>query len=230
MGDERAELPRTSAREAGPAAEGQPAQGGRIPIVVAAAYTLFLAVLVPAYWDFYGPANFLWICDVALLLATAALWGQSRFLASMQLVAVLLPSLIWIADLLTRLLSGAFLTGWTHYMFRPDIPPLIRGLSLFHVWFSFLMLWAVWRLGYDGRAWLAQTAVTWVVLPVCYFFTDPVRGLNGVFGPGGGRPQTWVAPELWLALMMLVYPVCVYLPTHLVLRWLFRAPVPARPA
>jgi hypothetical protein len=187
------------------------------------AYTLFLAVLVPAYWDFYGPANFLWICDLALLISAAALWGQSRFLASMQLVAVLLPSLIWVADLLTRLATGRFLTGWTHYMFRADIPLFIRGLSLFHGWFPLLLLWAVGRLGYDGRGWQAQTVLTWAVLPVCYFFTAPVRGLNGVFGPGG-QPQTWVAPEVWLALMMLVYPACVYGPTHLVLRRVFRGP------
>ena len=60
-----------------------------------------------------------------------------------------------------------------------------------------------------------------MVLPFCYFFTDPGRRLNGVFGPGS-QPQTWVAPILWLGLMMLVYPLCVYGPTHLVLRRVFR--------
>lgn len=191
---------------------------GRIPLAVQVAFTLFMAVLVPCYWAYHGPANFLWICDLALLLTVVAFWTHSRLLVSMPLVAVLLPSLIWLADFLTHLLSGAFLTGWTRYMFRDDVPLHIRGLSLFHGWFPLLLLWAVWRLGYDGRGWVAQTVLTWVVLPICYFFTDPARALNGVFGPSGSRPQTWVAPGLWLALMMLVYPACVYLPTHLVLR------------
>jgi hypothetical protein len=78
------------------------------------------------------------------------------------------------------------------------------------------------QLGYDGRGWIAQTLLTWVVLPICFFFSDPVRALNGVFGPSGEHPQTWMAPGWWLMLMMLCYPVCVYLPSHLILRQLCR--------
>src|SRR5438876_11564943 len=58
----------------------------RIPAWVKIAYTVFVAVLVPEYLRFYGPANFLWFCDIALLLTVPALWLESRFLASMQLV------------------------------------------------------------------------------------------------------------------------------------------------
>jgi len=191
-------------------------------LLVKGSYTAFVAVLVPYYLSFYGPANFLWMCDIALLLTVAALWVESRFLASMQLIAVLLPSLIWLADFLTRLLTGHFLIRWTHYMFRPDVPMTIRALSLYHGWLPFLLLWAVRRLSYDKRAWIAQTLLTWAVLPVCFFFTDPVRALNGVFGSSGEHPQTWMAPGLWLALMMLAYPVCVYLPTHMVMCQVFR--------
>jgi hypothetical protein len=192
-----------------------------IPLPVKGAYTAFVAVLVPYYLSFYGPANFLWICDIALLLTVAALWLESRFLVSMQLVAVLLPSLVWLADFLARLTTGHFLTRWTHYMFRDDIPLTIRTLSLYHGWLPFLLLWAVRRLGYDRRGWIAQTLLTWAVLPICFFFTDPVRALNGVFGPSGEHPQTWMAPGLWLALMMVVYALCVYLPTHLAVRQVF---------
>ncbi len=193
-----------------------------IPLAVKLAYTVFVAILVPLYLRFYGPANFLWICDIALLLTVAVLWLDSRFLASMQLIAVLLPSTVWLADFLARLLTGQFLTGWTHYMFRSDVPLTIRGLSLFHAWLPGLLLWVVRRNGYDHRGWMAQTLLTWVVLPVCFLFTDPVRALNGVFGPSGRQPQTWMAPSLWFAQMMVVYPLGVYLPTHLVLLALFR--------
>jgi hypothetical protein len=200
-----------------------------IPLPIKVAYTAFLAVLVPSYLSFYGPANFLWLCDIALLLTAAALWLESRFLASMSLVAVLLPSLVWLADFLTRLATGHFLTRWTHYMFRADIPLLIRALSLYHGWLPFLLLWLVWHLGYDRRGWVAQTVLTWIVLPVCFFFTDPVRALNGVFGPSGQHPQTWVAPGVWLGLVMVAYPACVFWPTHLALCRLFRKR-PAKPA
>ncbi len=192
-----------------------------IALWVKLAYTAFVAVLVMYYVRFYGPANFLWLCDIALLVTVAALWLESRLLASMQLVAVLLPCLVWLADFLARLTTGYFLTRWTHYMFRPDFPLVIRALSLYHGWLPFLLLWTVRRLDYDGRGWIAQTLLTWAVLPVCFFFTDPVRALNGVFGPSGEHPQTWVTPGLWLLLMMVVYPVGVYLPTHLALRWFF---------
>ncbi len=203
---------------------GSPART-RIPWLVKAAYSLFLAFLVYHYLNYpkYGPANFLWFCDIALVATAAALWLESPFLASMQLVTVLLPSLAWLADLAARLTFGVFLTGWTHYMFRTDIPPLIRALSLYHAWLPFFLLWVVGRLGYDGRGWVAQSLLAWVVLPVCYAFTDPARALNGVFGPSGQHPQTWMPPLLWLALVMVGYPLGVFLPTHLLLRWiLFR--------
>jgi hypothetical protein len=196
----------------------------RIPLSVKVAYTAFVAFLVPWYWWFYGPANFLWFCDIALLATVVALWWESGLLASMQLVAVLLASLIWLADLVSRLATGVFLTGWTHYMFRADIPPIIRVLSLYHGWLPLLLLWAVWRLGYDHRGWVAQSLLGLVVLPACYLFTDPVRALNGVFGPSGQHPQTWVAPWLWLAFVVLFYPLGVFLPTHLLLlRLVFRS-------
>src|SRR5581483_8548519 len=155
----------------------------RIPLAVKVIYTLFIAVLVPFYLDFYGPANFLWICDIALLTTVLALWLESRFLASMQTVAVLLASLIWLADFLARLLTGHFLTRWTHYMFRDDIRLVIRAFSLYHGWLPFLLLWMVWRLGYHRWGWVAQTLLTWIVLPICFFFTDPARALNAVFVP-----------------------------------------------
>ena len=195
--------------------------GGSIPLVVKVAYTLFVAVLVPSYWSFYGPDNFLWFCDIALLATVAALWLESPFLASMQLVSVFLPCMVWLADFLTRLTTGFFLTRMTHYMFRSDIPAHIRVLSLYHGWLPFFLLWLVWRLGYDRRAWIAQSLLAWAVLPICYLFTDPNRALNGVFGPSGEHPQAWMAPDLYLVLLMVFYPICVYLPSHLFFVWLF---------
>jgi hypothetical protein len=192
----------------------------RIPVGIKIAYTVFLAVLVPKYLGHYGPANFLWFCDIALLLTLLALWTESSFLASMQLVAVFLGQLVWSADLVYRLITGVHLIGWTHYMFNEQVPLDIRLLSLYHGWHVFFLLWVVWRLGYDGRAWIAQSALAWVVLPICYFFTDPVRGLNGAFGFTGQNAQTLMAPEVYLLVVMIAYPVCIFLPSHLVFRYL----------
>ena len=73
----------------------------------------------------------------------------------------------------------------------------------------------------DNPAFVAA-AGAWAVLPVCYFFTDPRRALNGVFGPSGEHAQTWMAPGWYFLLMMAFYPACVFLPSHLVLRKIFR--------
>lgn len=193
----------------------------RIPFFVKLSYTLFIVVLVPYYGSFYGPANFLWFCDIALLATVAALWLESRFLASMQLIAVFLVCLVWQVDFFARLTTGSFVTRMTVYMFRSDIPLPIRVLSLYHAWFPYFLLWLVWRLGYDRRGWIAQSVVAWVVLPICYFFTDPVRALNGVFGPSGEHAQTWIAAGWYLVLMMAFYPLGVFLPSHLFFRRLF---------
>jgi hypothetical protein len=47
----------------------QPAN--RLPLALKLVYTAFMAVLVPVYWHYYGPTNFLYFCDVALFLTAA---------------------------------------------------------------------------------------------------------------------------------------------------------------
>ena len=59
-----------------------------------------------------------------------------------------------------------------------------------------------------------------MVLPVTYLFTDPARNINWVFGLGD-TPQTWLPAPLYLMGLMLLFPLCVYLPTHLVLQKAF---------
>lgn len=198
------------------------AKHGAIPLWLKIAYTLFVAGLVPVYWVHYGPANFLWGSDIALLAMVAALWRASRFIASTMAVAVLLPELAWNLDFFTRLIAGRGLTGLdaTAYMFNPAQPLWLRGLSLFHVFLPPVIVFMLYRLGYDRRALLAATLLCWVVLPATYLFTDPARNINWVFGLGD-TPQTWLPAPLYLMGLMLLFPLCVYLPTHLVLQKAF---------
>ena len=64
-------------------------------------YTIFVCVLVSVYWVERGPANFVCLSDIALLVTLAALWLESRFLASMMAVGVLLPEFAWNLDFLS---------------------------------------------------------------------------------------------------------------------------------
>jgi hypothetical protein len=41
----------------------------RLPLWLKVLYTAFAGVLVPYYWRTYGALNFLYFCDVALLIA-----------------------------------------------------------------------------------------------------------------------------------------------------------------
>jgi hypothetical protein len=203
----------------------------RIPLWLKIAYTAFMAVLIPFYWYSYGPTNFLYFCDVAILVTLVAIWIESRFLIGMQAVAIIVPQMLWVGEFAVKALTGRSIIHITDYMFDPKNPAFVRCLSSFHGWLPFLLIYLVWRIGYDRRALVAQTIACWVLLLACYFFTPPPPNTTGdrrvqvninyVYGIGEERPQGWMAPWLWMALLMTGLPLGVYLPTHLILDRLF---------
>ena len=192
----------------------------QIPLWLKISSTLFVCVLVPVYWIHYGPSNFLWFSDIALLLSIPALWLESALLASMTTLAVAALELAWTVDFLVRLTTGVSLTGLSAYMFNPKILLSIRALSLFHIVLPILLIWMVYRLGYDSRAFAAQTLVAWFILPLCYLLTKPSENVNWVYG-FGSQPQKWMPARLYVALLMILFPLVVYLPSHLLLKHLF---------
>ncbi len=197
---------------------------GDVPLAVKLAYSAFMAVLVPVYWYHYGPTNFLYFCDVALLLTLYGIWAGQPLPVSMSAVGIVIPQLVWVLDFLGTMI-GAPLIGMTAYMFNEKAPLYLRGLSLFHGWLPFLVLYLVWRMGYDRRAFAAWTVLATVVLLVCFFLMpghDPNRGLtpvniNYVWGPDDSAPQTWVHPYVWLGGLIAGMPVLVYWPVHALL-------------
>lgn len=202
-------------------------QGPRIPLWLKVAYTAFTAVLIPVYWANYGPQNFLYFCDLALLITLVAIWLESPLLVSMPAVGILAPQMVWLADYAGNFL-GMHLTGMTDYMFDADKPLFLRGLSLFHGWLPILLVWLVGRLGYDRRAFLLWSVLAAIVLLVCYLFMPPPRpdpgnaavNINYVYGMSDTGPQTWMHPYAWLAFLIAGLPLVMYLPTHLLLaRW-----------
>jgi hypothetical protein len=214
-----------------PDALGNRNMANRIPLWVKLSYTGFVAVLVPYYLHCYGPTNFLYYCDVALLMALVAVWREDSLWASMPAIGILLPQTLWIVDFLGGLL-GIRVVGMTTYMFKPTIPLFTRGLSLFHFWLPLFLVWLIWRLGYDRRAFKAWTVLACVLMLVCYFLMPvppappgnpnlPVN-INYVYGMSEIAPQTWMPPLAYLGLLMVALPLCMFLPTHLILRSVFR--------
>lgn len=180
-------------------------------------YTLFMLVLVPVYWLVHGPQNFLWGCDIALFLALLAMWREWSLPASMAILITLVPDVVWNLDLLARL-AGFDLLGVnaTAYMFDSAISPGVRALSLFHVFLVPLLLWIIYRIGYDRRALPATLLLTATALLLSYFFSDPDRNINWAHGLGTLSPPWPTGLPHLLALWLLAF-VFFNLPVHLLL-------------
>jgi len=193
-----------------------------IPLGLKVVYTIFVCALVPIYLRAYGPANFLWFSDIALLALVPALWLENGLLVSMLAISVVFFEVLWNLDFFFRLATAKSLIGLSAYMFDPGIPLFIRGLSSFHIALPLLLLWMVHRLGYDHRAFLWQTIVALVVLPFSYRVSNAKENVNWVYGLGE-NPQRILPAPLFVILLMLLFPLAVYLPTHLLFARIFRA-------
>ncbi len=97
----------------------------RVPLWLKLAYTAFMAVLVPVYWHYYGPTNFLYFCDLALLITLVGIWIESPLLVSMCAVGILAPQALWVADFLSTL-AGLTLDD----TLRPMLPAFLALLDV----------------------------------------------------------------------------------------------------
>jgi hypothetical protein len=203
----------------------------RLPLAFKLVYTAFVAVLIPVYWYYYGPTNFLYFCDVALIISLIGIWLESSLLISMCAVGILVPQALWVTDFVAGVF-GFQLTGMTSYMFNSNNSLFLRGLSTFHGWLPFVLLYLVWKLGYDRRGLPVWTAAAWVLLLVCFFLMPPPRpdpgltpvNINYVWGLSDLAPQTWVPPYVWLAGMMILMPVMALMAHVLLVRFAPTAP------
>lgn len=200
-----------------------------IPLWLKLGLSLFVAVLLPTYWRDYGPANFLWFCDLGLLVTVVGLWLNSRLLISVEAVALSGPQTFWIADFLT----GGHIIGVSSYMFNSGIPLFTRFLSTFHIWLPVVLILMVWRVGYDRRAVWIQSLFAAAVLIASYLLTDPrhlPRGypaaavnVNRVYGIHPADVQTWMPSLAFLGLHILFWPLFFYIPTHAIFCRIFRS-------
>jgi hypothetical protein len=190
----------------------------RIPLWIKLVWTAWVLVWAPVYWREYDLQNFLFFCDLGNLLIAAGLWLESPLILSWQASGLLLFQSLFTVDLAGALVSGRHLIGGTEYMSDPHIALWIRLLSLFHVVTPPLLLWGIWRLGYDERGWKYQTLTAWIVVPINYFWR-PEYDVNWARGPFF-REQHAIPGLLYLLIYLIVVPAVVYYPTHRLLAWL----------
>lgn len=182
---------------------------------------VWLVLWFTAYWHTWGAANFLHLCDIAVILACVGIWSNSALLISSQALSSLLIDIAWSLDAGTKYFFGRHLFGGTDYLFQVQYPLWVRLLSLFHVVLPVLLLWAVHRQGYARRAWALQSCVALLACAAARF-TAPELNINFVFRDPFLH-HTWIAP-VQVALSAVFLSVVVYLPVHLVFRRIFPVP------
>lgn len=187
------------------------------------AYLLFVSFMVPVYVAKHGAANLLWGSDIALIVLLFAVLFENRLLAGVIACCVLIAEFVWIFDFLGRLLLGpdALPGPGTAYMWDVSQALWVRLISLFHVVLPVVIFWCLCRFGYDRRAFVTGTLFSWLVLPLSYL-AGPEKNINWTYG-FGAEPQSWLPQPVYLGVVMLLFPLCIFLPTHLLLRRLFPA-------
>ena len=213
-----------------PAPQTESKQRTRIPRWLKLGYTLFMAVLIPVYWKNYGPTNFLYFCDVALLLTLVGVWTENPLLFSMSAVGILVPQVLWCLDFVAQL-AGYKLTGMTAYMFDANRSLFLRGLSLFHGWLPFLLVYCVWKVGYDRRGLKSWTLLAWVLCLVSYFWLPPAGAhladsnipinVDYVWGLDDSKPQGWLPAPTYLVAWMGTLLAVAFIPVHFLLQKFF---------
>jgi hypothetical protein len=201
----------------------------KIPLALKLAYSCFVAWHLLLNLRFYGPMNYLWFCDIAVLTTCIALWTRSRLLLSMSAVSLFGPAGLWIIDGAWKLLTHHALLGYTDYMEDVKYPLALRLASAFHLWLPFMLLYCFYRVGYDRRALLWQTLFAIVVLILSRMISAPPRvhtahevvNVNCAYGMSDVAAQTKLPPALYLCKLMVKCWIGMYLPTHLLLSWMF---------
>jgi hypothetical protein len=191
----------------------------KLPLWLKLLFSAWILFWAPAYAVMLGPANFLWVCNLASFLILAGLWLEHRLLLSMQWLAVALIGLLWAVDLGVAVLAGVHPFGGTAYMLDPDFPDLARVLSFYHLILPLVTGFAVWRLGYARKALLGQSLLTALAVILGWLLTDPERNINWAQAPFG-MEQAPLPEPVYLPVLILAWIVLLLWPVHRLSLWL----------
>jgi hypothetical protein len=183
-------------------------------------FLLVAYILIAIAWcRRYDPRQLLWFCDIAVLLTALGLLFRSRMLIMAQLTAIVFYHAVWNIDFWSILVFSKSPIGSASYMFYADLGLVEKSLSLFtHVFIIPVALFGVYILDAPQRAWLIQWAQTFLILLLTYFLTFPEENINRVFGLEiiGISPAS-INPIFYYALMIMLPPFMIYLPTNKVI-------------
>ncbi len=183
---------------------------------------VWFVVWFPAYWHTWGIANFVHLCDVAVILTCIGMWTNNALLIASQAVGALIVDIAWALDAGSVLLLRRPLFGGNEFLLDAHYPLWVRLLTIFHLIMPALLLWGLFRLGYDRRGWALQCAIA---LPVFILarFTSPARNIDFAFADPFFR-RAWGPAPIYVFFAWLFMVFVVYLPTHVLLRRLLPPP------
>src|SRR5580698_10285747 len=153
------------------------ASAHRLPAALRWGAIVWLAVWIPAYWHYWGAANFLHLSDISVVISCVGVFFESPLLITSQAVASPAVDAVWTLDWLWHLAFHRPLLGGTEYMFDEQYPLWVRSLSLFHIFLPLVLLWAVRRVGYDPRGWILQSVIALPVF-IASRFANPALNMN----------------------------------------------------
>jgi len=176
----------------------------------------WLAVYLPSYTIAYGITNFLFLCNLGVMITAIALWRGDRLLLSSQAIAAPVIGIAWGLDAGWRVVTGAHLFGGTEYMWNPAYPLFTRLLSLYHLAWPVLVVACVAKVGYDRRGWRLQTAIAAAALIASRLLTAPADNVNFAFRDPLFGLALGPAP-IHLATVLFVLSFVAYGATHAIL-------------
>lgn len=188
-------------------------------IIVRVLVTGFVAILIPVYWKNYGIKNFLWLSDIGLFLTLFALWFKSSLLISIAIVGILPLELVWNVDYFVHLFTWYSICGLSSYMFDSKYNYALRSLSLFHVFMPIIWVWYLIKWGYNIQALYYWLIIYWIILILSYLSTTQKENINWVFINKFNKNK--VSPLIWFIILMVFFPLFIFLPMHIILKNLF---------
>jgi hypothetical protein len=181
---------------------------------------IWLLVYLPAYTQAYGLLNFLFLCNLGVILSAYAIWRGDALLLSSQAVGAPIVCAVWVLDVGSRLATGRHWIGGTEYMWDQQFSLFQRLLSCYHVFWPFVLIACLRRVGYDRRAYRLQAGIAALAIVVSrvapaqyninFAWVDPI--LHRAFEPA----------LLHLLIVIGVLVGVVYGLTHLTLKATFR--------
>ena len=119
-----------------------------------------------------------------------------------------------------RLLRRPHVAGLADYMFDKQTPLWLRAVSMFHLPLLAVIVWGPWRLGYDPGVYPWAVLLTWLVLLLTRWLTKPEPNINHVYRLPVAAGSN-LTPMQHVLVLMLMVPLALQLPGHLLLWALF---------